>query len=101
MEDLYSNLTAVLLTTVANFFLGFIWYSLLLGSVWAKEMGFDPNGKASREEMAKGLILMILGNFFMAYFACNNAAWSYVPGMDQLSIAASILNAAGFTCQQT
>lgn len=38
------------------------------------------------------------GNFFLAYvFAHNIAAWSYVPGTDQMPPMANILSAAGFT----
>lgn len=80
MNELNINLMAVLVAVVANFVLGFIWYTPLFGNAWAKEMGFDISIKPSSGEMAKGMIFMLIGNFFMAYvFAHNNAAWSYVP----------------------
>lgn len=92
------NMTAVLVAVVANFFFGFIWYTVLFGKAWAQEMGFDPNEKPKSSALAKGMIIMVLGNFFMAYvFAHNNAAWSYVPGMDEMSAMGSIMSAAGFT----
>lgn len=97
-EDLNINMVAVLVAVVANFILGFIWYTPLFGKAWAKEMGFDTNVKPTGGQMAKGMIIMVIGNFFMAYvFAHNNAAWSYVPGMDQMSTMTKVLNAAGFT----
>jgi hypothetical protein len=44
------------------------------------------------------MIFMIIGNFFMAYvFAHNIAAWSYVPGADEMSPMAKIMSAVGFT----
>jgi hypothetical protein len=96
--DLGINYVAILVATVANFFFGFLWYTPLFGNAWAKEMGINRDRKPTGAEMGKGLSLMVIGNFLMAYvFAHNNAAWSFVPGMDQMSLAASIAMAAGFT----
>ena len=42
-------------------------------------MGFDISVKPPGGTIAKGMIFMVIGNFFMAYvLAYNNAAWSYV-----------------------
>jgi hypothetical protein len=98
MEELNINLVAVLVAVVANFILGFVWYTPLFGKAWAKEMGFDLSIKPTSGEMAKGMIIMVIGNFFMAYvFAHNNAAWSYVPGVAEMSPATNIMNATLFT----
>lgn len=98
MEELQINYIAVLIAVVVNFFLGFIWYTPLFGKAWAREMGFDPTVKPSGGEMAKGMIFMIIGNFFLAYvFAHNIAAWSYVPGTDQMGIVANVMSATIFT----
>jgi len=98
MEDLPINYVAILVAVVANFILGFIWYTPLFGKAWAAEMGFDMSVKPTGSEMAKGMIFMVIGNFFLAYvFAHNMAAWSYVPGMDQMPKIGSIMNAAIFT----
>ncbi|HCM77330.1 MAG TPA: DUF1761 domain-containing protein [Cytophagales bacterium] len=98
MEELTINFTAVIVAVVANFILGFLWYTPLFGKAWAKEMGFDPNVKPTGGEMARGMIIMVIGNFFLAYvFANNMAAWSFVPGMDQMPKIGTIMNAAIFT----
>ncbi|MEP2667949.1 MAG: DUF1761 domain-containing protein [Cyclobacteriaceae bacterium] len=98
MEEITISWMAVLVAVVVNFILGFIWYTPLFGKAWAKEMGFDLSVKPSGGEMAKGMIFMIIGNFFMAYvFANNMAAWSFVPGMDKMPKIGSIMNAAVFT----
>ena len=92
------NFIAILVAVVANFILGFIWYTPLFGKAWAKEMGFDTNIKPAGGEMAKGMIFMVIGNFFLAYvFAHNIAAWSFVPGMEEMSTTVSIMNTAIFT----
>lgn len=92
------NYVAVLVAVVVNFFIGFLWYSVLFGKAWAKELGFDMSVKPAVGQMAKGMIFMVIGNFFMAYvFAHNIEAWTFVPGMDEMSVAVKILNAACFT----
>src|SRR6187551_2707852 len=76
MESMHINFVAVLVATIANFFVGFVWYTPLFGNVWAKENGFDRSVKPPSGAFAKGLIMSIIGNFFLAYvFASNNLAW--------------------------
>lgn len=98
MEEMNINFMAILVAVVANFILGFIWYTPLFGKAWAKEMGVDTTVKPKSGEMAKGMIIMVIGNFLMAYvFAHNIAAWSYVPGVKEMSETANVMNAVVFT----
>ncbi|MBL7847710.1 MAG: DUF1761 domain-containing protein [Cyclobacteriaceae bacterium] len=98
MEEMPISMTAILVTVVATFVFGFIWYTLLFGKAWATEMKFDMTVKPPASAMIKGLAFMLVGNFFMAFvFASNNAAWSFVPGIDKMGMVESIANAAGFT----
>ncbi len=97
-QDLNINLLAVLLAVVANFILGFLWYTPLFGNAWAKELGFDMTVKPPASVMVRGMAIMVIGNFLLAYvFAHNIAAWTYVPGMDSMSPVVKILNASVFT----
>jgi len=92
------NMTAVLVAVVVNFVLGFIWYTPLFGKIWGREMGYDPDEKPEQSVMFKGMAYMVVGNFFFAYVLAHNmAAWQYVPGIDEMSTIASVLNAAIFT----
>ena len=92
------SITAILVAVVANFILGFIWYTPLFGKAWAKENGFDITRKPTGGEMAKGMSFMIIGNFFMAYvFAHNIAAWSYVPGTQEAGPIPNIISSTVFT----
>jgi len=98
MEDMNINMVAILVAVVANFVLGFIWYTPLFGKAWAKEMGMDTSAKPTSGQMALGLSFMIIGNFLLAYVLAHDiVAWSYVPGTDQMSTTAKILSSAGFT----
>ncbi|HTH54994.1 MAG TPA: DUF1761 domain-containing protein [Cyclobacteriaceae bacterium] len=92
------NMMAVIVAVVANFIVGFIWYTPLFGKAWATEKGFDTSVKPAAGDLAKGMIFMVIGNFLMAYvFAHNMAAWSYVPGADQMSASSNIMSASIFT----
>src|SRR3982750_529437 len=98
MEEIHVNMMAILVAVVANFILGFIWYTPLFGKVWARENGFDMTQKPKSGELAKGMIFMVIGNFLMAYvFAHNMAAWSFVPGAETMTSTQNILNSAIFT----
>ncbi|MBL7865580.1 MAG: DUF1761 domain-containing protein [Cyclobacteriaceae bacterium] len=99
MEEFHVNIMAVVVATVANFFLGYVWYTVIFGKAWAIEMKIDMSGpKPSGGDMAKGMIFMVIGNFLMAYvFASNSMAWSFVPGVKEMGAAGNILNATVFT----
>jgi hypothetical protein len=98
MEQIHVSMTGILVTVVANFIFGFLWYSPLFGKAWAAEMGFDMNQRPPASEFIKGMVFMIIGNFLMAWvFAHNNAAWSFVPGAKEMAPMASILSAGIFT----
>jgi hypothetical protein len=98
MEQMNINMVAILVAVVANFILGFLWYTPLFGKAWAKEMGYDTSIKPASGELAKGMIFMVIGNFFLAYvFAHNIAAWNFVPGAGEMSPMAKIMNATIFT----
>lgn len=95
---MHISMVAILVAVVANFILGFIWYTPLFGKAWAREMGFDTSVKPSSGALAKGMIFMVIGNFFLAYvFAHNIAAWSFVPGVNEMGPVANIMNSTIFT----
>lgn len=96
--ELGINYTAIIVSTVVTFILSFLWFGPLFGKAWAREQGFDPSFRPPASEFAKGIISALVGSFLMSYvFAHNNAAWSFVPGMDVMSPGAIIANAAIFT----
>src|SRR5690349_7932517 len=96
--EMHINYIAILVTVVATFILGFIWYTPLFGKAWAKELGLDTSGKAPAGALAKGMIFNVIGNFLLAYvFAHNLAAWSFVPDMKDATAADIILSSAIFT----
>lgn len=98
MEDLGISITAIIVAALANFFIGFLWYSVLFGKAWAKEMNMPMDARPAAGVMVKSLIMNLIGCFLLAYvFAHNTAAWSFVPGIDQMSPTVQIANAAVFT----
>ena len=98
MEQIKINFVAVAIAVVANFILGALWYMPLFGKVWGREMGFDMTQKPPASSMMKGMVFMVIGNFFFAFvFAHNIAAWSFVPEMKNTSPASNATMAAVFT----
>jgi len=48
------NLLAILVAAISTMLVGFIWYSpILFAKPWMREMGYDPNDKATAEKMRK------------------------------------------------
>ncbi|HAW52436.1 MAG TPA: DUF1761 domain-containing protein [Flavobacteriales bacterium] len=95
MPNIEVNMIAVLVAVVATFFLGFIWYTPLFGKIWAREMGMDQNEKPKTGQMIKGMVIMVIGNFLMAFvlghdiLAYNPVSWGLPPS------EASALSTAG------
>lgn len=74
--NIHLNFVAILIAVVANFFLGFIWYTPLFGKVWAKELGFDTSQKPPKGALMRGMIFNVIGNFLLAFvFYHNIAVW--------------------------
>jgi len=104
------NMTAILIAVVANFIFGALWYMPLFGKAWAREMKIDMTGpKPPSSVMIKGMVIMIIGNFLMAYvFAHNIAVWNPVTWAQpaaghspmQLAIPAAIFTWLGFFVPQ-
>lgn len=101
MENIHVNVLAIIIATIANFVLGFIWYTPLFGKAWGKEMGFNMEQKPPASALIKGMVFMVIGNFLMAFvFAHNMAAWdpqSWGQPPSPMSPSANALTAAFFT----
>ena len=72
MPEIQINFAAVAVAVIANFIFGFLWYTPLFGKAWAKEMGFDMSVKPPAASMIKGMVLMVIGNFLMAYVLAHD-----------------------------
>ena len=58
----------------------------------------DTTQKPKASEMARGMILNVIGNFLLAWvFAHNIAAWTFVPDMDNMPQSSTIISSAVFT----
>jgi len=91
------NILAVLVAVLVNFVLGFIWYTPLFGKIWGKEMGYDPNQKPETKVFVRGLIFMIIGNFFFAWvLAWTMAGWQFIPGANEMGPMVNAVNSAFF-----
>ncbi len=96
--EIQINMLGVGIAVITNFILGWLWYGPLFGKAWAVEMGMDLNKKPEASAMIKGMVLMVIGNFLMAYVLAHDLfAWSNVSGMEDMSGMSAILSASFFT----
>jgi uncharacterized protein DUF1761 len=63
------NWVGVLAGIVILVVLGFLWYGPMtpMGKAWMKAMNVPEGAKPAPGEMEKGLVLMLVGSFLMAY----------------------------------
>jgi hypothetical protein len=102
MPIIHVNFMAIAIAVVANFILGFIWYTPLFGKAWARELKFDTTQKPPSSALIKGMVFMVIGNFLTAFVLAHNiAAWNpHTWGQENMSgmpPAAAAISAAGFT----
>jgi hypothetical protein len=96
--SIHVNFIAIIVAVVANFILGFLWYTPLFGKRWGKEMGYDMNQKPPTSQLVKGMIFMVIGNFLLAFVLSHNmAAWSFVPETKTMTPMANAMSAGVFT----
>ena len=62
MPEFDISFVTIAVAVAANFFFGFVWYTVLFRRSWATEMGFDPEEQPQGGEMFRGMALMVLGN---------------------------------------
>lgn len=78
-SGMHINPAAVIVAAVVNFFFGWIWYGPLFGKVWAAEMKLDFSRKPLAGEMARGMLLMLVGVLLTAWvFAWDSQVWRAV-----------------------
>lgn len=101
MPDIPLNATSLLASTVAGFFLSYIWYTPLFGKAWAKQMGFDSSEQPPTPKLIKSLLLTVFSVFLISMVLGNNmAVWTPstwgIAGQD-LPKYAQAMQAGGFT----
>ncbi len=65
--NIHLNWLAILVSVVASFALGGIWYGPLFGKMWQRALGFTEGQKPSGAEIAKGSVINIIGLTLMAF----------------------------------
>lgn len=84
LNGIQISVVAVLVAALASFLLGFAWYAAIFAKPWMKEMGYDPDMRPDGKAMAKGISLLLIGNFLFAWvLAFYLSGWQFIPGSDQ------------------
>lgn len=96
MPEIHINFAAVAIAVIANFVFGFLWYTPLFGKAWAKEMGFDMTVKPPASAMFRGMGIMIIGNFLLAWVLAHDLTvwnpefWGKEPFVDSKATFAAM-----------
>lgn len=73
---IHLNLWAILAAALANFAVGFIWYTLIFAKPWREEMHVDDSREITATRMITSLGLNFIGCLLMAFvFTHNIQAW--------------------------
>lgn len=72
------NWWGLLCAVAFNMVLGFVWYAKFTptGRIWMREMKVPMDAKPTGAQMAKGLILMVIGSFLLMFVFAHNY-WVY------------------------
>ncbi len=83
------NLIALLIAALAQFVLGFLWYSQMtpVGRMWMHEMNFGDRQGQPGAEMA----VFPIGSLFAAWAVCMVVAWSGATGAAHGMLAAWVV----------
>lgn len=83
---LHLNYVAVLVTTIAGFVLGWLWYGPLFGKMWMREMKITPEKMAEDRQkgmavyFVQGAILTLLSTFGLAVVMLANGVPNWKHG---------------------
>ncbi len=72
--EIHLNWIAIIVSVVASFVVGGLWYGPLFGSAWKKEMGVPPDAKPAPGEMGRSLGINIIGTFLTAYVLAHEVS---------------------------
>jgi hypothetical protein len=84
------NFLAVLVSAVASFAIGSLWYSpILFGKMWMQHMGINSNDTAKMESMKKGRTKAMVGSFVGAFVMAYVLAY-FIGFMNAATVAEGI-----------
>ena len=61
------NILAIIVATVAQFFIGAIWYTPIFGKLWGRIHGFDHLTPEAQKEMQKGMWKLLVPQFIFTF----------------------------------
>ena len=69
---IHLNYLAVVGAAVACFVFGWLWYGPLFGKLWARLMGMPADVKPTSAQMARGMILSLVGALLMSFVLAHS-----------------------------
>src|SRR4051794_5185790 len=72
--SIHLNWLAILVSVVASFAFGSVWYGAIFARPWQRAMGFTEGQKPTGAEIGKGSALNLIGTFLMVYVLAHIVA---------------------------
>lgn len=102
MPTIELNWVAMLVAIAVCFCLSYVWFGVIFAKRWSKEMGLEDAPEHQGGELARGLIITLVGIILMVFVLSNNLAmWQPSTwGLDtpNLPVIEQALSAAFFIC---
>jgi hypothetical protein len=81
---MYPSIVSILTASVAQFIIGFVWYTPLFGKLWGKIHGFENVSKEAQQKMMKQMgpmlavqfIMTVVTTFVLGIFLANQPSWN-------------------------
>src|SRR5690348_1065586 len=96
MQPFAINYLALLVATVAKFFIGFVWFTFLFGKKWAALQGISMERKpGDNAVMMRGMAIDFVGGFITAYVLVHATHYAGATGVGQ-GLMVGFFNWLGF-----
>lgn len=100
MPEISVNYLAIVACVVFAMVVGFLWFGPLFGKPWARHMGMEDMAQPDGGQMAKSMIIFLIGNVLIAWVLAHSIevwrASSWGAGSDMANSALA-LNGAIWT----
>lgn len=95
------NYVAVIVTAIAGFMIGWLWYGVLFGKAWMKEMKITPEMMEAAKgrmgaTMTSGFVLTLVSTFALAWILRGHGTATAVTGAEWGAMLGLLLVGARF-----
>ena len=95
MQTFAINYLALLVATLAKFFIGFVWFTFIFSKPWAALQKMTPEQMGNKTVMIRGMVTDLVGGFTMAYVLVHAVHYAGATTLGQ-GVIVGFFNWLGF-----